>query len=1392
MKSHLLLVACLFLSYSIIGQSLWYDTPSNRKNAPQKQRITFPKEFKTISLNIESFESATSEVPLRTEANLNKKEVFLDIPLPDGKLQKFRLYDAELMHPDLAAKFPELKAYIGKGIDDPTADLRISYSPYHGFNGMIKSGNHSTVYIDPISTDHQDYWVYYRKDTENQDHSFECFTDETGVQGKMEEQDHNHEHPQNFLGDCNLRRYRLAQSCTGEYAQYHIGQAGGTTGTVAGDKAIVQSAMNVTMIRVNGVYEIDLGITMQFIANNDLIIYLDGGTDPWNGEWNTTTAETIDAEIGVANYDIGHNFNTTGGGNAGCLDCVCLSVNQGGTHKGRGYTGRAAPIGDPFDIDYVAHEMGHQFGGYHTQSNSSCRSGNGSTEVEPGSASTIMGYAGICPANVQSNSDDYFVYANIRDIVTTINGGNGSGCAELIPSGNSSPTADAGADYSIPVSTPFKLEGVGTDPNDSGLTFCWEQNDPENHGNNNAPDPNRAVGPMFRSLDPVSVPYRYMPNLNDVLNNVSPTWEVLPAISRDMEFAFTVRDNNMNSGCTETDLMTISTVAGVGPFLVTAPNTAVTWDVGTPETITWDVAGTDAAPINCSSVDILLSTDGGMTYPVTLASAVPNDGSHPITVPNNPGTNTRVMIFCSNNIFFDISNQDFTIQVTSPGFVLSSAPSSETACMPNTADYTITVDGYGGYSDDVTLSAMGLPAGMNASFSTNPVTSGDGTTILSLTTTGVAPGTYNVTVQGIGSTGTQTTPVEITVYSGIPGMATLTSPANGSVGVSSSPTFSWTAVTEAENYQIEIASNPDFTNIIETASGITGTTYTSNSNLNYNTIYYWRIRANNFCGLGDYSLASVFKVENIICSTYTSANVPLVISTTGKPLVTSTLNIPDAGTILDVNLVDLVIDHTYINDIHIDLTSPANTTVRVMDQSCGAQNNLDMNLDDQAAPGDWPCPPTGGGTYQPSNPLSAFNGENFNGTWTLEVKDNAAQDGGSLNNWAVEVCMVGPNICEAPLLIPTAIGTYTADMECTDAAGWTHYWKQAATAPATPTDVLLLSVMKDATVQILPNEVTVGVTGVGGAIDLSAAAYVTNPDGWFVMNRYWNVNPTAQPGAGGVDVRFYYTTADYDGVAAAVAGAGGTISSHSDLLFYKFQSGSGVNPDPSAGHVGGDATNYIEFTGGYSLYNLDHFAEFNVAGFSGGGGGAGGDGGSALPIELLDFSGKHVMNRWNELKWSTVSEQNSKHFEIQRSFNNRDFEGIGNVAAAGESSSIIQYHFNDEGFRTGSNYYRLKMVDLDGSFEYSNVIEIRIKGEQQISVMPNPTKGQFQIIFDNEVSGKIRINVLDATGREVLDVQEDVNNLKTKDIDLAAMAEGVYLIRVEIADQLFTSKVVKY
>jgi hypothetical protein len=463
-----------------------------------------------------------------------------------------------------------------------------------------------------------------------------------------------------------LRTYRLAMAATGEYTAFH-------GGTVAGALA----AINTTMNRVNAVYEREVAVRMVLIANNNLIIYTNASTDPYTnsdgGAMLDQNINNLNSVIGTANYDVGHVFSTGGGGIA-YLGVIC---NNG--YKGGGVTGSGSPVGDPFDIDYVAHEIGHQFGGNHSfNGNASACNGNGNsgTAYEPGSGSTIMAYAGICGSqDLQPNSDDYFHGANFDEIIAHITLGSGNSCGVVTNTGNTPPTANAGASYTIPRQTPFTLTGAGNDVNGDSLTYNWEQFD---LGAAGAPN-NNTNPPFFRSFKATVSPARTFPKWSDIINNSTTIGEILPNVTRTMNFRLTVRDNRSGGGGVNFASTTVNVTTAAGPFQVTAPNTAVSWAASETRTVTWNVANTTAAPVSCPNVKLRLSTNGGSTYPITLLASTPNDGSADVTVPNNPTTTARVQVMCANNIFFDISDVNFTITGVPPATItiaLDSQPNS--------------------------------------------------------------------------------------------------------------------------------------------------------------------------------------------------------------------------------------------------------------------------------------------------------------------------------------------------------------------------------------------------------------------------------------------------------------------------------------------------------------------------------------------------------------------------------------------------------------------------------------------------------------------------------------------------------------------------------------------
>lgn len=648
----------------------------------------------------------------------------------------------------------------------------------------------------------------------------------------------------------------------------------------------------------------------------------------------------------------------------------------------------------------MAHELGHQFGANHSWTMNGSE-GTGA-QMEPGSGSTIMGYAGITGASdVQAHSDDYFHFFNIQQVTTNVAS---KSCYTSTAIVNTPPTANAGADYTIPKGTAFILEGSGSDPDVDSLSFCWEQADVG--FNSQTSVSNTSTGsPAFRSMPPTTSPNRYMPQLSAVVaGNLTTQWETVANVGRTMNFALTARDNLSGGGQNKIDEMIVTVDGNSGPFTVTSQNTAVTWNEGSTETITWNVAGTNAGAVNTPNVDIFLSQDGGFTYPITLATNVPNNGTANVTVPTGSATNNaRVMVRGAGNIFYALNSTNFTIQASE--FVMNFAPgaANNDVCAPGTATYNFTYNTFLGFNDVTTFSASGNPAGTTVNF--NPTTAQANGTNVVVTISGITTamvGSHAITITGTATSATQSTNINLNVYSNNFTPINLLSPANGATNVSGPYTFTWQADPNAATYEIEIATDAAFTNIVDNATGLTTATYTS-STLAADTEHYWRVRPINQCGSGSFSSNNSFTTSN--CITAMSTNVPVTIPNNSASIVTSTLNITTSGTINDVNVIDLIGTHSWIEDLIVTIESPQGTVVTLWEEICNSENDFDVNFDDAATPGALPCPPVGGGTYQPQDALAAFNGENPQGTWTLTVEDVYFWDGGSLNSWGLEICM---------------------------------------------------------------------------------------------------------------------------------------------------------------------------------------------------------------------------------------------------------------------------------------------------------------------------------------------------------------------------------------------------
>ena len=652
-RSKLIQLAVLALAASAGGvqaadsqDGVWRDFDEESVQ-PQGVKQIIPLRYRTVELDWVTLDGVLAATPMEGTESMVDSNSILTLPLPDGSFGRFRILESPIMAPELAASFPEIRTYRGQGIDGPDSSLRFDVTPA-GFHAMILSPA-GRVFIDPYSSSEKDRYIsYYTRDVPRPEGlDFECGFDQANPWTGAAERPAS---TPSASSGATLRTYRTAVAATGEYTQFH-------GGTVPAGQAAIVTAMN----RVNGIYEREVAIRMVLVANNSDVVFTNSATDGYTNNNGFAmlgqNQSTLDSVIGSANYDIGHVFSTGGGGVA-YLGVACEAGFKAG-----GVTGLSSPIGDVFYVDYVAHELGHQWGGTHTFNGDSgnCSGGNrtGSTAYEPGSGSTIMAYAGICsPQNIQSNSDDYFHGASFDQITSYSTSGQGDNCDVASATGNSPPAVDAGPSWNIPISTPFTLCGSASDPNGDPLTYGWEEFDKGPAGHPNSPSGN---APIFRSFDPVTSPCRTFPQWSDVLGNTQTLGEILPSYSRTMNFRLTARDNRAGGGGVDSDTTTVAVTDAAGPFLVTSPNTAVGWTGGDTETVTWNVANTHVAPVSCADVDILLSTDGGRSFPTTVVAATANDGSQSITVPDVSTTTARLMVACSTGIFFDVSNSDFEI-----------------------------------------------------------------------------------------------------------------------------------------------------------------------------------------------------------------------------------------------------------------------------------------------------------------------------------------------------------------------------------------------------------------------------------------------------------------------------------------------------------------------------------------------------------------------------------------------------------------------------------------------------------------------------------------------------------------------------------------------------------
>lgn len=685
-----------FLSLLAMLQAQWTPTAFKGKAIQEGSQA---KSFYSLDISL-----LRSQLERAQETGQNAKPVTISLPTLSGKIEKFAVYSFPVMVKELADQY-QLGSYVGIGIDDPSKYLRFSLSP-NDFQSIIITGEGSE-FIEPANVDKTVYEVHPK--TSGGKNGFVCTTRESESDKneikKLYKAGSSFTNQFNSMGKSSDRKYRtlrLAMSVTGEYTQFH-------GGTVAG----ALSAINATITRVNGVFEKDFGLHLN-VQNYPNVIYTNAATDPYASvvpgagvpaTWNTELQQTLTANVGNANYDIGHLFGASGGGgNSGCLGCICKdpSVSQP-KGKGSGITSpsNSIPQGDSFDIDFVAHEMGHQLGAYHTFSYQNQGQPN-SVQMEPASGSSIMAYAGVADAqgvtpppgttfNIQNNSDAYFFKGSIdqvQAILTT------SVCDVEVPTVNTPPVIANLPTYNIPKGTAFVLTASATDAENDPMTYAWEEVDAMTVSINATNLGNTDAGPSFRSMMPSASPTRYFPRLSSVLagvlNNSNNLWEAVSTVARTTKFAVTVRDNHpvANEQQTKSAIQTI-VVGNNGPFKV---NSTIIYNNG-PTNVTWDVVGTNTAPYNAANVKIDFTTDNGVTWNVVSASTA-NDGSETLDFSSFPllvGGVAKIRVSAINNVFYAIGNASIdTLPICTsnpPGGVVAATVTQNTATITWNASF---------------------------------------------------------------------------------------------------------------------------------------------------------------------------------------------------------------------------------------------------------------------------------------------------------------------------------------------------------------------------------------------------------------------------------------------------------------------------------------------------------------------------------------------------------------------------------------------------------------------------------------------------------------------------------------------------------------------------------
>ncbi|MGC6421477.1 MAG: reprolysin-like metallopeptidase [Flavobacteriaceae bacterium] len=983
------LVFLFFTIQWLVAQSYW----THQSHAPNAVQGTY------YDLDPSFFDSYSPSVSIQQKA---KEPTILFLPNESGVTEAFLLKAVPTMAAAVAKKAPHVQTYMGWSTEREGVVARITLSP-QGVNAWIQTPEGAHYFVQPDKRKNHRHLVYERQRAFISA-AFQC---STPLANRTKS-------PQQFVNkkssnkQVNLKTFRIAIATTGEFTAYWDDGDDGNGSAQEDAFAAVVATLN----RINQVFETDLGIRLELVSGSELMMP-NASTDSFTGNFNGEAQAFFTEVVGEANYDVGHLLGYgEADGNSGCIACVC-KTNQ----KGQGYTIHpfetfdGSPfLNDYFDLDYVAHELGHQFGAYH--SFSYLNEGTGSN-VEPGSGTTIMGYAGLVgPDNVQAHGDPYFHYVSIASIQDFLNT---SSCYVPQPLTNTPPSVSAGNDYTIPKGTAYVLQATASDPDEEELYYCWEQLDTGEIGSSEF-GPQNASGAQARSLPPRIESTRHIPQWDRILlgelietePKLNSDWETVPTVGRTLQWGVTVRDRQSvasgQGGLVDQDRMRITVLDQAGPFRVLSQSEPIVWQSGQAEWIRWDSAETNRIPINTQSVTIVLSPDGSENFTHTLQQETPNDGEALVVVPSGINTeNARIKIMPIDNIFFAVNEAPITILNQSHQLVLDQYEAER--CQPDRFEVPYTLI----YDQETQLSFVDLPEGITGSFSVPLLNESDSKGILSLSTENAQSfERENIIIRAQSGNVVSEFNLYFRVFSNALEAPVLQEPANGSEEISVSHALEWESNANASTYIVEWSSTNDFSNAV--SQTVTQEPRLSNVNWTPGTEYYWRVRSRNVCGESVFSEPYVFQTAAVNCLNYTAGDLPILLEDANFQNVGYTeasIAITETNLISDLN-VRLTIQHTYLQDLTLRLRAPDGTTVVLAENNGGKFDNFTQTFfDQQAATSITTGSAPFSGSFRPIGDLSKVVGKSIFGVWKLQIIDSEIEDSGSLLEFEIQACLEG-------------------------------------------------------------------------------------------------------------------------------------------------------------------------------------------------------------------------------------------------------------------------------------------------------------------------------------------------------------------------------------------------